>query len=63
MNQLSEAQRRAASHVDGPMLVLAGPVLFQIISSNVCEELDILCINMEHYRVTRNLSTKVEKSV
>ena len=25
MNQLSEAQRRAASHVDGPMLVLAGP--------------------------------------
>ena len=25
MNQLSNAQRRAASHVDGPMLVLAGP--------------------------------------
>ncbi len=49
--------------VDPRLLVLAGPVLFQIISSNVCEELDILCINMEHYRVTRNLSTKVEKSV
>lgn len=25
MNQLSNAQRRAATHVDGPMLVLAGP--------------------------------------
>ena len=25
MNQLSNAQRRAVTHVDGPMLVLAGP--------------------------------------
>lgn len=45
------------------LLALAGPVLFQIISNNVCEELDILCINMEHYRVTQNLSTKVEECI
>lgn len=47
--------------VNPRLLALVGPVPFQIISNNVCEELDILCINMEHYRVTQNLSTKVEK--